>query len=142
MSTAKKLSSEDKVIVQRWLERAKNAESKLAALEEIYDENVKLLEKHPSPNLKKALESNKEEIQIHVNAVAKYRLEIYDAINELRNDQYITILTHKYLNHHTIDEIAELMECNSRTIVRKHLTALYELNNIFINKNQTVIECH
>ena len=54
----------------------------------------------------------------------KEQTEIREAINRLKDEDEIEVLTRKYILSQTWEKIAEELECDRRTAIRKHGNAL------------------
>ena len=71
------------------------------------------------------------------NALHDYSLlrrEIETAIESLHDDELETIFMYRYLDYKTMEQIAEIMNYNERTIRRKHHSGIEKLSG-------NVLEC-
>lgn len=56
--------------------------------------------------------------------------EIRDAISNLNDDDLETVMIHRYLLFHTVEETAELINCSPETVKRKHRKAIEKLEKL------------
>ena len=57
----------------------------------------------------------------------KLREDISEAISLLQDDELETVLIHRYLLLHTIEQTAEMMNCSPETVKRKQRKAIQKL---------------
>lgn len=57
----------------------------------------------------------------------KLRKDISEAISLLQDDELETVLIHRYLLFHTIEQTAEIMNCSPETVKRKQRKAIEKL---------------
>ena len=135
-----------------WLNRAFYAEKKVKALESIrkrdrertqqitanYEGNDKGKSDGRKNGVEEALMMLAESNEKYDNALHDYsvlRREIESAIENLHDDELETIFMYRYLDYKTMEQIAELMNYNERTIIRKHKAGIEKLS-------PNVIACH
>ena len=56
--------------------------------------------------------------------------EIRDVISKLNDNDLETVMIHRYLLFHTIEETAELINCSPETVKRKHRKAIEKLEKL------------
>lgn len=134
-----------------WLNRAFYAEKKVKALESIrkrdrertqqitanYEGNDKGKSDGRKNGVEEALMMLAESNEKYDNALHDYsvlRREIESAIENLHDDELETIFMYRYLDYKTMEQIAELMNYNERTIRRKHHSGIEKLSG-------NVLEC-
>ena len=61
--------------------------------------------------------------------------EVFDVISKLDNDDLKTVLINRYILFYTIEQTAEVMHYEPRTVIRKTNKAIKKLS-------QNVLECH
>lgn len=135
-----------------WLNRAFYAEKKVKALESLrkrdrertqqitasYGCNDKGKSDGRKNGVEEALMMLAESDEKYDNALRDYtvlRREIESAIEELHDNELESIFVYRYLEYKTMEEIAECMNYNERTILRKHKTGIEKLS-------PNVIVCH
>lgn len=135
-----------------WLNRAFYAEKKVKALESIrkrdrertqqitanYEGKDKGKSDGRKNGVEEALMMLAESDEKYDNALHDYSLlrrEIETAIESLHDDELETIFMYRYLDYKSMEQIAELMNYNSRTIIRKHKAGIEKLS-------PNVIACH
>lgn len=134
-----------------WLNRAFYAEKKVKALESIrkrdrertqqisanYEGNDKGKSSGRKNGVEEALMMLAESDEKYDNALHDYSLlrrEIETAIESLHDDELETIFMYRYLDYKTMEQIAEIMNYNERTIRRKHHSGIEKLSG-------NVLEC-
>lgn len=134
-----------------WLNRALYAEKKVKALESIrkrdrertqqisanYEGNDKGKSSGRKNGVEEALMMLAESDEKYDNALHDYsmlRREIETAIESLHDDELETIFMYRYLDYKTMEQIAEIMNYNERTIRRKHHSGIEKLSG-------NVLEC-
>lgn len=73
-----------------------------------------------------------EKISAETDKLNRMLSEIYDVISAVDDIELSTLLTYRYILFLKIDEIAEKLHCDARTVKRKHKNAL----------DKVVIVCH
>lgn len=74
--------------------------------------------------------SNK--INEQINEMIKSRNEIADLINKSKVAEHLAILSRRYLLYQTMEQIADEMYYSSKTIQRKHKSAIEELVSLYV----------
>lgn len=116
-----------------WLNRAKTIEQYIAALNKQMEKEKRLMnflsefDDPDVPDLKQKIAHGIQEQGKQVKELIAIREKIKKAISELQDDKLKTILTRHYLLYETIEEVAENMCYDRRTIQRSHLKALNKL---------------
>lgn len=64
------------------------------------------------------------EINLEIDKLVDLKFEIREKIGNVYNQKFITLLTDKYINGFTIEQIAERMEKDYKTVCRWHGEAL------------------
>lgn len=64
------------------------------------------------------------EINLEIDKLVDLKSEIREKIGNVYNQEFITLLTDKYINGFTIEQIAERMEKDYKTVCRWHGEAL------------------
>lgn len=135
-----------------WLNRAFYAEKKVKALESLrkrdrertqqitanYEGNNKGKSDGRKNGVEEALLMLAESDEKYDNALRDYtalRREIESAIEELHDNELESIFVYRYLEYKTMEQIAECMHYNERTILRKHKAGIEKLS-------PNVIVCH
>jgi len=80
----------------------------------------------------------KNKINDRIDNLVDLKSEIFDKINKIEDPEYRTLLTLRYINLYTFEQIAVEMHYSWRHIIRKHGYALLEFEKV----NKCVIECH
>lgn len=75
-----------------------------------------------------------EEINAEINRLVDLKAEIREKISRVYNPQFVALLTEKYINGLTLEDIAERMEITDKTACRWHGEAL----QIFRKENNMV----
>lgn len=68
--------------------------------------------------------SMQEEINAEIASLVDLKAEIREKISRVYNPQFVALLTDKYINGLTLDQIAEKMEITDKTACRWHGEAL------------------
>lgn len=128
-----------------WLNRAFYAEKKVKALEALrksdreraqritanYEGNDKGKSDTRLNGTEEALitlAASEEKYDKALHDYSVLRREIENAIENLHDDELETIFMYRYLEYKTIEQIAELMNYNERTIRRKHIKGIEKLS--------------
>lgn len=111
-----------------WLRRAKDAEYLIQTLGRLQKRDTRLIQElecyENCDAIKQHLMNLQEKKEKRLILLANIREEIAQAIATVPNMQLQAILTQKYLAYQTIEQIAEDMFFDRRTIQRKHKQAL------------------
>ncbi|MDE6004534.1 MAG: hypothetical protein K2G88_04015 [Oscillospiraceae bacterium] len=122
-----------------WLRRAKDAEYLIQALGYSQRQDMALIKElelyENCDNIKNHLASLQEQKQKKLILLANIREEIAQVITSVCNMQLQAILNRKYLAYQTIEQIAEDMFFDRRSIQRKHKQALDLLEIPVVNSN-------
>lgn len=76
------------------------------------------------------------EINLEIDKLVTLKSEIREKIGNVYNQKFITLLTDKYINGFTLEQIAERMEKDYKTVCRWHGEAL----QIFRKENSMIKE--
>ena len=142
--------TEEQKEIRKWLNRAFYVNNKIKALEAVRERNRALATKctasYESDGSTSGSQDNSKEKIIHeicdndlairkeLDSLVKIRTEISKKISGLENDELETILSMRYLGYISMQQIADQMHYDRRTIQRKYIIAL--------DKIKDVIECH
>ena len=142
--------TEEQKEIRKWLNRAFYVNNKIKALEAVRERNRALATKctasYESDGSTSGSQDNSKEKIIHeicdndlairkeLDSLVKIRTEISKKISGLENDELETILSMRYLGYMSMQQIADQMHYDRRTIQRKYIIAL--------DKIKDVIECH
>ena len=120
-----------------YLNRAFHLKNKINALQSIKDSNKYLSamtydsdgsmngknENSTENKMFKSLELS-EKIDVEIEKLNTIVSEIYDIISHVEDDEFNAILTYRYLNYKSMEQIAELMNYSVRSTYYKHKKAL------------------
>ena len=142
--------TEEQKEIRKWLNRAFYVNNKIKALEAVRERNRALATKctasYESDGSTSGSQDNSKEKIIHeicdndlairkeLDSLVKIRTEISKKISGLEKDELETILSMRYLGYMSMQQIADQMHYDRRTIQRKYIIAL--------DKIKDVIECH
>ena len=142
--------TEEQKEIRKWLNRAFYVNNKIKALEAVRERNRALATKctasYESDGSTSGSQDNSKEkinheicdndlaIRKELDSLVKIRTEISKKISGLENDELETILSMRYLGYMSMQQIADQMHYDRRTIQRKYIIAL--------DKIKDVIECH
>lgn len=123
-----------------WLNRAFYADNKIKALEAVREKNRSLAVKcstgYENDGSTSGTHENNHEKILHeicdndiaikteLNNLIRIRSEIFNAIKSLDNDELETILNMRYLGYMNMQQIADKLHYERKTIQRKHKVAL------------------
>ena len=122
-----------------WLNRAFYAEHKARALEAALDRNREIAERCTASYESvgsSGTHVNSQELNIHrlcddnarirdqLRELVVLRKEIETAIFSVENDEYESILSMRYLSYMTMQQIADELHYDKRTVQRKHMRAI------------------
>lgn len=130
--------------IKRWLNRAFYAEKKVVALKALLRQCRERTEglsgfcegndKGKSSGRKNSTEDAlirlvdiEHKLQRQIIELADISGEIFDAISKINDDDLETVLIHRYILFHTIEETAEIMNYSSETVRRKTNKAIRKL---------------
>lgn len=142
--------TEEQIKIKEWLNRAFYADNKIKALEAVREKNRELATKcsasYENDGSTSGLHGNSKEKIIHeicdndlairkeLDALVGIRTEILKVISVINNDELEAILNMRYLGYMNMQQIADELHYDRRTIQRKYIIAL--------DKIKDVIECH
>lgn len=144
--------TENELDMKRWLNRAFYAEKKARALEMLVsqcreraqglshssegnDTSHSSTPKNGTENAFMKLAETVEKAEAQKAEAACLVSEIWDAISQLHDDDLETVLIHRYILFHTIEQTAELLNYDTRTVYRKIEKAIKKMS-------ANVIVCH
>lgn len=130
--------------VKHWLNRAFYADKKVKALEMLlrqYRERAESVSvccegndrgkcsssKNGTEDALMKLVDTEQKLQRQIFELISISDEISEAISKLEDDALETVLIHRYILFHTIEETAEIMNYTSRTVRRKQAEAIDKL---------------
>ena len=132
--------TEEQVGIIKWLNRAFYADNKIKALEAVREKNRALEAKYSISYEHDSSESGKHDnsqerilheigdndlaIKQELDALVGVRTEISQAIKQLNNDELETILNMRYLGYMNMQQIADKLHYDRKTIQRKHIVAI------------------
>ena len=107
--------TEEQIKKIKWLNRARYADEDRQVMEAVS-------EKDESLGISDS--DSKRELKSKVEEVAAYREEIKLAIEKIENEQYKKILKMRYLAYMKMDDIADALHKEIRTVQRNHKKAI------------------
>lgn len=130
--------------IKHWLNRAFYADKKVKALEMLLKQHRERAEgaavcyecndKGKSSGRKNSTEDAlirladiEQKLQQQIAELSGITAEIVDAVSKLCDNDLETVLIHRYLLFHTVEETAELMNYSSETVKRKQRMAIEKL---------------
>lgn len=117
--------------VKKWLRRAFYAEKKAMALEMLVEQcrkrTPKFAENNGSQEAVRRLEEMKEKLERQKIKCICISDEVSQAISLLDDIDLETVLIHRYLLFHTIEQTAELINYSPETVKRKQRDAIRKL---------------
>lgn len=130
--------------VKKWLNRAFYADKKVKAIEmlvqqcreraesisacyECNDKGKSTGFKNGTENALIKLADTEQKLQRQLSELVGISDEISDAVSKLDDNDLETVLIHRYILFHTIEETAELMHYSPRTVRDKQRTAIEKL---------------
>lgn len=132
-----------------WLNRAFRIDKKVTALLAVQEQNRSLAcrctASYENDGTSSGSHSNSQEAILHkicdgsieiqqmIDYLADVRKEIFDTISSVGDDDLEAILFQRYLAYKSIQEIAESMHYDRKTIQRKHAKALDKISNKIAN---------
>lgn len=127
--------TEEQIKKMQWLNRAYFAEGKIKALEAVREKNQAIAIRCNSyrsteeqKEIIKKLHDDVTTLKDELFELASLRMEIRDTIATIENNEYEAILNMRYLAYMKMQEIADLMGYDRKTIQRKHKSALEKLS--------------
>ena len=131
----------DQLVKVNWLKRAYDAEQTAKAWTAKLERDRSIAERtnrnglqnlgSPSGNATESLlihlADTERKAQFHLQQMIQIQEEVTQAITRIPNLELQSVLIRRYLAHETFAQIAEQMHCDERTVRRKHLLALEEL---------------
>lgn len=115
------------------LNRAFHIEKNVAALLEVKNMNEKIIErykiikdeeKETAQETIRNIDNLNKKINNNIDQLVDARNEISDIINQIDKEEFKTILTRRYLLYQSMQDIADTMHYDLRTIQRKHKAAI------------------
>lgn len=133
--------------IKRWLNRAFYAEKKVKALEMLLrqcreraeglsgfcegnDKGKSSGSKNGTEDALIKLVDTEHKLQRQIIELVDISGEIFDAISKINDDDLETVLVHRYILFHTIEETAEIMNYGRETVKRKTIQAIEKLSHI------------
>lgn len=117
---------------KQWLSRMKSAQQKLNALQSCLKQEEYLLQKNQMlkncDDLNQRIQQLQFQVKQQMTSMLSIHEEIVQRIETISDMELQTILIRRHLNGETMNQIAEAMFYDVRTIQRKYLTALDILN--------------
>lgn len=130
--------------IKHWLNRAFYADKKVKALEMLLKQHRARAEgfavccerndkgkssgrKNSTENALIRLADIEQKLQQQIAELSGITAEIVDAVSKLCDNDLETVLIHRYLLFHTVEETAELMNYSSETVKRKQRMAIEKL---------------
>lgn len=130
--------------IRDWLNRAFYADKKVKVLEMLlkqcreraegtavcYEGNDKgksSSSENSTENVLIKLVDTEHKLQQQITGLASISGEIFDAISKINDDDLETVLIHRFLLFHTVEETAEIMNYSPRTVRDKQKKAIEKL---------------
>lgn len=129
----------DELNTIRQLNKAFYIEKNVEALLEVKKMNEKIIERYKAINdteketaeeTIKNINNLNAKINSNIDSLVNTRNEIADIINSLENEEYKTILTRRYLLYQNMQEIADIMHYDLRSILRKHKATIQTIMSL------------
>ena len=80
------------------------------------------------------LVENQQKYSDEIKNLENIKSEIMNLIAKLNDSELETVLIHRYILFHTVEETAEIMNYSTRTVIRKIDTAIKKLSLIVTNE--------
>lgn len=80
------------------------------------------------------LVENQQKYSDEIKNLENIKSEIMNLISKLNDSELETVLIHRYILFHTVEETAEIMNYSTRTVIRKIDTAIKKLSLIVTNE--------
>ena len=129
----------DELNTIRKLNKAFYIEKNVEALMEVKKMNEKIIERYKAINdteketaeeTIKNINNLNTKINSNIDSLVNTRNEIADIINSLENEEYKTILTRRYLLYQNMQEIADIMYYDLRSVLRKHKATIQTIMSL------------
>lgn len=128
--------NEEQTRKAEFLNRSFYADTKVKALEALRDKNLSIVERYEKCTaehdvLKDQIRIQNEKIMTEIKKMMSYRDETQKAISNIKNDKYgilESILSMRYLSFMSMQDIADAIGYDRKTIQRKHKIALDSLD--------------
>ena len=132
--------------VKQWLWRYSNADHRIDSLlqqrQEVYDRLTKITAALDSESVSSTKDPHKFDeladldvfIRQRVSQSMSIRLEITTAIEELEDWRHRDILTYRYINGYTWEQVADIIHMSVRHVTRLHGDALAAIKLIIADK--------
>ena len=132
--------------VKQWLWRYSNADHRIDSLlqqrQEVYDRLTKITAALDSESVSSTKDPHKYDeladldlfIRQRVSQSMSIRLEITEAIEELEDWRHRDILTYRYINGYTWEQVADIIHMSVRHVTRLHGDALVAIKPIIADK--------
>lgn len=132
--------------VKQWLWRYSNADHRIDSLlqqrQEVYDRLTKITAALDSESVSSTKDPHKYDeladldlfIRQRVSQSMSIRLEITEAIEELEDWRHRDILTYRYINGFTWEQVADIIHMSVRHVTRLHGDALVAIKPIIADK--------
>ena len=129
----------DELNTIRQLNKAFYIEKNVEALLEVKKMNEKIIERYKAINdteketaeeTIKNINNLNTKINSNIDSLVNARNEIADIISSLENEEYKTILTRRYLLYQNMQEIADIMHYDLRSILRKHKVTIQTIMSL------------
>ena len=132
--------------VKQWLWRYSNADHRIDSLlqqrQEVYDRLTKITAALDSESVSSTKDPHKFDeladldvfIRQRVSQSMSIRLEITEAIEELEDWRHRDILTYRYINGYTWEQVADIIHMSVRHVTRLHGDALAAIKPIIADK--------
>lgn len=132
--------------IRDWLNRAFYADKKVKVLEMLLkqcreraegaavcyenDKGKSSSSENSTENALIKLVDTEHKLQQQITGLASISGEIFDAISKINDDDLETVLIHRFLLFHTVEETAEIMNYGRETVKRKTNQAIEKLSRI------------
>lgn len=132
--------TEEQIETSRWLDRARNTDNVIKALEAVHCKDKSIAERctvlYDSEGGSSGSGDNSVERAVHqlcddslkicrrIDELRNIRHEITDVIESVDDPELKTVLYMRYLAYMRMHEIAEVTGCDRKTVQRRHLRAL------------------
>ena len=132
--------------VKQWLWRYSNADHRIDSLlqqrQEVYDRLTKITAALDSESVSSTKDPHKFDeladldvfIRQRVSQSMSIRLEITTAIEELEDWRHRDILTYRYINGYTWEQVADIIHMSVRHVTRLHSDALAAIKPIIADR--------
>lgn len=134
----------DELNTIRQLNKAFYIDKNVEALLEVKEMNEKIIERYKAINdteketaqeTIRNIDNLNKKINNNIDQLVDARNEISDIINQIDKEEFKIILTRRYLLYQSMQDIADTMHYDLRTIQRKHKAAIKIMSlNVTMNK--------